>query len=115
MASRGSKIIIKTPRRYVAKPLWRDSRGHVTPIRARARDYAKFLHIPGLHVIQTGGVQFHFIPARTCRDLLVKDRVTVDDGIKIRLTRLATTQVIFPRGVYLGALHTTTTLHINSY
>ena len=108
------KIIVKTPRRYVAKPLWRDSRGHVTPLLVRAQDYAKFLHIPGLHVIQNSGVQFHFTPARTYRDLLVEDRVAVDDGIKIRLTRLATTAV-FPRGVYLGALHITTTLHINSY
>ena len=108
------KIIIKTPRRYVAKPLWRDSCGHVTPMLARAQHYAKFLHIPGLHVIQNSGVQFHFTPARTYRDLLVEDRVAVDDGIKIRLTRLATTAV-FPRGVYLGALHITTTLHINSY
>ena len=98
------KIFIETPRRFVAKPLWRDSRGHVTAILARARDYAKFLHIPGLHVIQNSGVQFQFRPARTFRDLLVEDRVTVDDGIKIRLTRLATTQVIFPRGVYSWCL-----------
>jgi len=58
------KIIVKTPRRYAAKPLWRDSRGHVTPMLTRAQDYAKFLHIPGLHVIQNNGVHFHFTPAR---------------------------------------------------
>jgi len=110
------KIIIKTPRRYVAKPLWRDSRGHVTPILARAQDYAKFLHISDLHVIQNNGVHFHFTPERKYRDLLVKDKVAVYDGIKIKLTSLATTQqVVFPRGVYLGALHITTTLHLNSY
>jgi len=103
---------LKTPRRYAAKPLWRDSRGHVTPMLIRAQDYAKFLHIPGLHVIQNNGVHFHFTPARTYRDLLVEDKVVVDDGIKIRLTRLATTQqVVFPRGVNLGALHTTTTAY----
>jgi len=56
------------------------------------------------------------MPARKYRDLLVNDKVATDYGIKIRLTRLATTQqVVFPRGVYLGALHITTTLHINSY
>jgi len=52
------KIIIKTPRTFVAKPLWRYARDHVTPILARARDYAKFLHTPGLHVIQNNGVHF---------------------------------------------------------
>ena len=109
------KIIIKTPRRYVAKPLWRDSRVHNTPMLARTQDYAKFLHIPGLHVIQNNGVHFHFTPARKYRDLLVNDKVAVYDGIKIKLTSLATTQVVFPRGVYLGALHITTTLHLNSY
>ena len=82
----------------------------------RAQDYAKFLHIPGLHVIQIHDVQFHFIPARPYRDLLVEDRVAVNDGIKIRLTRLSTTkQAVFPRGVYLGALHIVTLLHINVY
>ena len=110
------KIIVKTPRRYVANPLWRDSRGHVMPMLARAQDYAKFLQIPGLHVIQNNGVHFYFTPARTYSDLLVEDKVAVDDGIKIRLTRLATTQqVAFPRDIYLGALHITTTLHLNSY
>ena len=110
------RIIVKTQRRYVAKPLWRNSRWHATPVLARARDYAKFLHILGLHVIQISGVQFNFTPARTYRDLLVEDRVAVGDGIRIRLTRLATTQqVVFPRGVYLGAVHITTTLHVNSY
>jgi len=82
----------------------------------RAQDYAKFLHISGLHVIQNNRVHFHFTPARKYCDLLVEDKVAVDDGIKIRLTRLATIQqVVFPRGVYLGALHITTTLHLNSY
>jgi len=110
------KIIVETPRRYVARPLWRDSRGQVMSTLSRASHYAKFLHIPGLHVIQISEVQFHFTPARAYRNLLVEERVTVDDGIRIRLTRLATTQeVVFPRGVYLGALHITTTLHINSY
>jgi len=110
------KVIIKTPRRYVAKPLWRDSRGHVTPILARAQNYAKFLRIPGLYVIQNNGVHFHFTPARKYRDLLVKDKVAAYDGIKITLTSLATTQqAVFPQGVYLGALHITTTLHLNSY
>ena len=110
------KIIIKTPRRYETKPLWRDSRGQVTPTLARAQAYAKFLYIPGLQVIQNNGVHFHFTPARKYRDLLVKDKVTVYNGIKIKLTSLATTQqAVFPRGVYLGDLHTTTTLHSNSY
>jgi len=110
------KIIIKTPRRYVAKPLWRDSRGHVTPILARAQDYAKFLHIPGLQVIQNNGVHFHVTPVRKYRDLLVENKVAMYDGIKIKLTSLAITQqAVFPRGVYLGALHITTTLHSNSY
>jgi len=110
------KIIIKTPRRYETKPLWRDSRGQVTPMLARAQDYTKFLHISGLHVIQNNGVHFHFTPARNYRDLLVKDKVAVYNGIKTKLTSVATTQqAVFPRGVYLGALHITTTLHSNSY
>jgi len=110
------KIIIKTPQRYEAKPFWRDWRDQVTTTLARARDYATFLHIPGLHVIQMHDVQFHFTPARAYRDLLVEYRVAVNDGIKIRLTRLATTkQAVFPRGAYLGALHIVTPLHINVY
>ena len=35
-------IIVKTPRRYVAKPVWRNSRGQVTQSLAHARDYANF-------------------------------------------------------------------------
>jgi len=58
------KIIIKAPQSYEAKPLWSDSRGQVTSTLARARDYAKYLHIPGLHVIQMHDVQFYFTPAR---------------------------------------------------
>jgi len=110
------KIIIKTPQRYEAKPLWRDSRGQVTMTQARARDYAEFLHIPGLHVIQIHDVQFRFTPAWAYRDLLVEDRVAVSNSIKIRLTRLATTkQAVFPRGAYLGDLHIVNPLHINVY
>ena len=110
------KIIIKTSRRYEAKPLWRNSRGHVSPMLARAQDHTKFLHISGLHVIQNNGVHFHFTPARKYRDLLVKDKVAVHNGIKIKLMSLATTQQsVFSRGIYLGALHITTTLHSNSY
>ena len=110
------KIIIKTPRRYVAKPLWCDSRGHVTPMLARVQDHAKFLHIPGLHVIKNNGVHFHFMPARKYCDLLVENKVVLYDGIKIKLTSLAITQqAVFLRGVYLGALQITTTLHSNSY
>ena len=110
------KIIIKTPRRYETKLLWRDSRGQVTPMLARAQAFAKFLYIPGLQVIQNKGVHFHFTPARKYRDLLVKDKMVVYNGIKIKLTSLAITQrAVFPRGVYLGALHITTTLHSNSY
>ena len=71
------KIIITTPRRYVAKPFWRDSRGNVTPMLARAQDYTKFLYISGLHVIQNNGVHFHFTPARKYRDLVVNDKVAV--------------------------------------
>ena len=83
---------------------------------ARAQDYTKFLHISGLHVIQNNGVHFHFTPARKYRDLLVKDKVAMYNGIKIKLTSLAATQQeVFPRAVYLGALHITTTLHSNSY
>ena len=91
------KIIIKTPQRYVVKLLWRDSRGHVTSMLTHAQDYAKFLHISGLHVIQNNGVHFHFTPARKYRDLLVKDKVAVYDCITIKLTSLATTQqAVFP-------------------
>jgi len=100
------KIIIKTPRSYVAEPLWRDSRGHVTPVLARAQDYAKFLHISGLHVIQNNGVHFHFMPARKYSDLVVKDKVAVDDGIKIKLTSLATTQQVVFREALILLLYT---------
>jgi len=83
---------------------------------ARAQGYTKFLHISDLHVIQNDGMHFHFTPARKYRDLLVKDKVAVYNDIKIKLTSLAITQqTVFPRGVYLGALHITTTLHSNSY
>jgi len=83
---------------------------------ARAQDYTKFLHISGLHVIQNNGVHVHFTPARKYRDLLDNNKVAVYNGIKIKLTSLAITQqTVFPRGVYLGALHITTTLHSNSY
>jgi len=58
---------------------------------ARSQDYEKFLHISGLHGFQNNGVHFHFMSAWKYHDLLVKDKVAVDDGIKIRLTRLATT------------------------
>jgi len=110
------KIIVKTPRIYAAKQLWRDSRGHATPMLAHSQDYPEFLHIYGLRVIQNNRVHFHFTPARKHCDLLANEKVAVNDEIRIRLTRLATTpQVVFPGGVYLGALHFTTTLHINSY
>ena len=109
-------IIVKTPRRYVARPVWRNSRGQITQPPACSKDYANFLHIPGLNIIQTTGIKFHFTPARMYRDLLVEDRVMVNNGIKLRLTRIVMTQqVVFPKGVYLGRLHVTTDFHINSY
>jgi len=86
------KINIKTPRRYETKPLWRDSRGQVTPMLARPQAYAKFLHIPGLQVTQNNGAHFHFTPARRYRDLLVNDKVVVYNGTKIKSTSLAITQ-----------------------
>jgi len=109
-------IIVITPKKYVAKSVWRNSRGQVTQTPARARDYATFLHIPGLKISQTTGVKFRFTPAHLYRDLLIEDRVMVDNGIKIHLTRRAMNQnVVFPKGVYLGHLHVTTDFHINSY
>jgi len=108
-------IIVKTPRRYAAKPVWCNSRGQVTQPLARTRDYGNFLHIPGLHIIQKTGVRFRFTPACMYRELPLEDRVIVDNGIKIRLTRTALTQqVAFPKGVYLGRPYVTTDFHINS-
>jgi len=49
-------------------------------------------------------------------ELLLEDRVILDNGIKMRLTHTALTQqVAFPKAVYLGRLYVTTDLHINSY
>ena len=109
-------IMVRTPRRYDAKPVWRNSRGQVTQPLARARDYANFLHIPGLHIIQKTGARFRFAPACMYRELLLEDRVIMDNGIKIRLTHTALTQqVAFAKGVYLGRLYVTADFHINSY
>jgi len=75
-----------------------------------------FLHITGLNVIQTTGVKFRFTPARMSCHVLVEGSVLVKNGIKIRLSRLAMTQLaIFPKGVYLGRLHVQTDFHVNSY
>jgi len=40
-------IMVRTPRRYDAKPVWRNSRGQVTQPLARARDYANFYTYQG--------------------------------------------------------------------
>jgi len=62
---------------------------------ARAQAQAKCLYIPVLRVIQNNRVHFHFTPARKYRDLLVKDKVAMYNGIKTKLTSLATTQQSF--------------------
>ena len=57
-------IIVKTPRRYVARSVWHNRSGQVTQPLARARNYANFLHVPGFNIIETPGVKFRFTSAR---------------------------------------------------
>jgi len=100
-------IIVKTPRRYVARSVWRNLRGQtqITQPPACTRDHANFLHIPGFNIIQTTGVKFHFTPARMYCDVLVEGSVIVNDGIKMHLSRLAMIQKPFFLKAFISVVY----------
>jgi len=89
----------------VARSDWRNSRGQIKQPPAGARDHANFLHIPGLNVIQTTGVKFRFTPAHMYCHVLVEGSVLVKNGIKIRLSRLAMTQMPFFLKAFISVVY----------
>ena len=60
-------IIVKTPRRYVARSVWHNRSGQVTQPLARARNYANFLHVPGFNIIETPEISLHICTPRRQR------------------------------------------------
>lgn len=109
-------IAIRAPQRYDATSRWHDARGKIITTVTHAHDYAKFIKIYGFHIIQLRGSHFHFRPTQAYQDSLVEERVYIDNGIKLRLTKQTTTKpIVFAKGAYLGNLHIVTPLQANIY
>jgi len=106
------KIILKTPKRYVAASLWRDANGQPVQRQTQARDLMKFIHIPGIRAFHNQGMQFYFKPTRIYRDVLLENFAIVSEGIRLRLSRVAASQrIVIPKSVYIGELNIINNLH----
>jgi len=102
--SMAQNIIIRAPHRYEKTTSWpnQEKRAYQP---THSSDYAKYVIIQGLHIMEMTQAHFHFRPTQAYQDILIEERIYYDKAIKLRLTKAASRKpLLIPKGSYLGNL-----------
>jgi len=97
-------FLLRAPHFYKTEPSWyTPGYGHVQV--TQAHEFAKYVVIRGLHVVQMFNAHFFFRPAREYQNIIIEERVFFQQHIKLRLTTSATRKgVTIPKGAVLGTM-----------
>ena len=100
----GQHFLLRAPHFYKTEPSWyTPGYGHI-PV-THANEFAKYIEIRGLHVIQMFNAHFFFRPTRAYQNIIIEERVFFQQHIKLRLTTSATRKgVTIPKGAVLGTM-----------
>ena len=98
-------FLLRAPHFYKTEPSWyTPGYGHI-PV-THANEFAKYIEIRGLHVIQMFNAHFFFRPTRDYQNIIIEERVFFQQHIKLRLTTSASRKgVTIPKGTVLGTMY----------
>jgi len=104
-------ITIRAPHRFDTTSVWHNEHGQRIQTVTHSTDYAKYVHIRGLHIESVQNVHFYFRPAHKYQHIFLEERPFTKNGIKLRLTRAASKKsIIIHKNKYIGNLYLITPL-----
>ena len=104
-------LIIRAPQRFDTTSVWHNRYGQKIHTVTHSTDYAKYVHIRGIHIEAIHRAYFYFRPAPKYQNIFLEERPFTKDGIKLRLTRAASKQaLVINKNEYIGNLQIITPL-----